>query len=93
MTRELPKTGEIWRHYKGEECRILGVLRNGNKGENEQLIVAYELVERQVNSPRYWRWADDFMSEASKDGKRVPRFDRQDDDLWMGFAQLLDEVV
>jgi hypothetical protein len=45
-----PKTGETWAHYKGEECLILGILRNGNREQSEQLMVAYELVKKVYSS-------------------------------------------
>ncbi len=95
--RELPKTGETWRHYKGEECLVLGILRNGNKEQPDGLMVAYELVKKTYSSnienktlesinttsiTRFYRSIEDFMGTAiSERGERVNRFDRVIDDI------------
>lgn len=82
--REYPKTGEIWKHYKGEECRILGILRNGNRDRPEQLMVAYELVKLETTATtsisRFYRSIEDFM-DVVEVGTGVNRFDRINDDI------------
>lgn len=44
--RPLPRPGETWQHYKGQNCYILGILRSGSRWIGCD-VVAYELVDRQ----------------------------------------------
>jgi hypothetical protein len=87
--RKQPQAGEIWQHYKGEEIRILGVLRNGNREDSSE-VIAYELINQtDVNpTPRYYRTPADFMSEVN--GK--PRFTIVEDidgDIWARSLELI----
>jgi hypothetical protein len=60
-----PQAGEIWQHYKGEEIRILGVLKNGNREENSE-VIAYELINSSdSNPPRYYRTKTDFLAQVN----------------------------
>lgn len=105
MRGRLPKTGETWRHYKGTECLVLGVLSNGNRRQPRDRIVALEVSDRtQTFNPntgvlestkavkvRFYRMLEDFLEVV--DGQ--PRFELVDDDsdLWAQIVDLELEAV
>ena len=95
MQRELPKAGEIWRHYRGKSCLILGVLTNGDARQPLNPIVAIELLDTGSSDQlpesskvitRFYRSLDDFRGEVAD----VYRFDRIDEDelIWRSSLSL-----
>jgi hypothetical protein len=90
--RDLPKTGEIWRHHTGANCLILGVLTSGDRS-SDLTIVAYELTNnyynrdtsiyegaKQIPTTRYWRSIANFMGEITDAaGRKVCRFEREEE--------------
>ncbi len=100
MSRELPKTGETWRHYKGQKCLVLGVLNNGNPNEARYPIVALEISEisrifnsqtqiyesTKVARARFYRSLDNFMGSV----ECGYRFELVEDDesIWSGIVNL-----
>ena len=76
MTREEPKTGEIWKHFKNEYCKIICT---GHHSETEEKMVVYAKVKPVyeiadniyvVAGEPCIRPLDMFMSEV--DHKRYP---------------------
>jgi hypothetical protein len=100
MSRELPKVGETWRHYKGRECLVLGVLNNGDPKMPKYPIVALEIsdISSDYNSEtqvvestktkicRFYRSLDNFMASV----ECGYRFERVEDDesIWTGIVEL-----
>ena len=65
-----PKPG-LYRHYKGNEYRVLGVARHS---ETEETVVVYQAL---YGERGWWvRPAAMFNETVEIDGRRVPRFAR-----------------
>lgn len=62
----------IYRHYKGNEYRILGV---GRHTETHEDLVVYEPIEKKDGSPVLWiRPYDMFIEMVEVGGEITPRF-------------------
>lgn len=62
----------LYRHYKGNEYRVLGV---GCHTETNEYYVVYSPVEGREGLPKIWLRPYDMFIEAVKvDGKEIPRF-------------------
>lgn len=88
--RSLPVANEIWRHYKGKDCRILFVAQSGDKSSIDRQIVIYEVVKiiRSLNeqtgfvesittfsSTKYFRSISNFMAICSDQNGKFYRFE------------------
>ena len=62
VSRDLPKNGEIWKHFKGNSYRIITMAENTETGE---LCVVYEAMYG--DHKNYVRPTDMFMSEVDHD--------------------------
>ncbi len=62
------KSGQIWRHYKGKEYKILLLGKHSETGEE---MVAYEQLE---TGNIYFRPMSLFYNDVEYEGKKVPRF-------------------
>lgn len=68
---ELPKKGELYRHYKGNVYRVLFLAKHTETLED---LVVYGDVE---NESTVWcRPLKMFMETIEKDGKRIERFEK-----------------
>ena len=65
------KFGDIWRHYKGNEYRILGISCHS---EDLSWYVVYETLYDNPVSNVWHRPMDMFLSMVEVDGKTIPRF-------------------
>jgi hypothetical protein len=100
MQRELPKTGEIWKHYKGRECLVLGVLNNGDPKQPKYPIVALEISDitesynpetqifesTKTKISRFYRSLDNFMGSVEC-GYRFELVET-DETIWTGIVEL-----
>ena len=74
--QDIPKAGEIYRHFKGNLYQILHITRHTETGE---LIVNYKNIDP-ASEGTEWEycgrplsmWADEVLHE----GKYVPRFEK-----------------
>ena len=58
-----------YRHYKGMECKVIGVAKHS---ETLEKMVVYE----ESDDGQLWvRSLKMFLEEVEKDGRRVPRFE------------------
>jgi hypothetical protein len=62
------KIGQIWRHYKGKNYKILLFCKHSETGEE---LVVYQ---REEDGNIYARPMDLFFQNAEWEGKTVPRF-------------------
>ncbi len=62
----------IYRHYKGNEYKVLGV---GCHTETNEYYVVYSPVEKKESTPEIWiRPYAMFIESVEVDGKKIPRF-------------------
>ncbi len=84
MNREEPKTGEIWKHFKGKSYVIICI---GHHSETKERMVVYQQIEEIEEAPYIVHTAepcirplDMFMSEVDHvkypDVKQKYRFER-----------------
>ena len=69
--KEYIKSGEIWRHYKGKDYRIIAVSCNT---EDLSWSVVYETIHDHQISTIWHRPIDMFLGSLEVDGEIVPRF-------------------
>jgi len=62
------KVGQIWKHYKGKQYKMLVLGKHSETGEE---MVAYQ---RQEDGHIYFRPLDLFFADVEWEGKTVPRF-------------------
>ena len=65
-----PRPG-LYRHYKGNDYRVLGLARHS---ETREPMVVYEALYRERGT--WVRPAAMFTGTVEVDGRRVPRFER-----------------
>ena len=65
-----PRPG-LYRHYKGNHYRVLGLARHS---ETEEVLVVYDALEG--SRGRWVRPAAMFVETVEIGGRRVPRFER-----------------
>lgn len=79
--RQLPVSGEVWTHFKGGECRILGVFEAEERHINSppksfkfasEIKVGDRVVSYDHGRCGYWRELNNFMEVISR-----PRFVRK----------------
>lgn len=73
MSKNTIKTG-IWRHYKGNDYRVLGTIIDATRDED---IVLYEDRERKEGTNKkmtFTRTIEDFLELIYVDGKEEKRF-------------------
>lgn len=67
----------LYRHYKGNEYRVLGV---GCHSETHEYFVVYEVADAKPNTPRIWiRPYHMFLETVEVEGRRVNRFQKIDE--------------
>ena len=75
MEREMPKAGEVWRHFKGNFYLIIAAARHTETGE---MYVVYKALDGTYED--YLRPLDMFMSEVDRvkypDAKQKYRFEK-----------------
>ena len=69
MDRELPKSGEIWLHFKNNKYLIITVVEHTETGEK---FVIYKALQDTMKT--YARPLKDFMSEVDK--AKYPKADQ-----------------
>jgi hypothetical protein len=65
-----PRPG-LYRHYKGNEYRVLGLARHS---ETQEVLVVYDALYGERG--RWVRPAGMFTETVEVNGRRVPRFER-----------------
>lgn len=80
--RELPKAGEIYRHFKGMRYLIAGYVKNATSGADFSSMVLYlpEDEADKIHRQFYCRTVTEFMSPVDKvkypDATQNYRFER-----------------
>lgn len=65
-----PKIGQIWKHYKGNEYRIVALARNSETDDTYDVVV-YE----RVDEPKIWTQSKErFLGTEQYNGETVSRF-------------------
>lgn len=67
---DAPKTEEVWRHYKGDNYKIVGVALH----PDETWIVVYEPMYEGAISKLFTRPVAEWSSLVEWEGKKVERF-------------------
>lgn len=67
--------GEIWRHYKGKDYRIIALSRHS---EDLEWYVVYEALYDNSVSKIWHRPLNIFLSSLEIDGSSTPRFKKID---------------
>jgi hypothetical protein len=103
--RNLPQPGEIWRHYKGKDCRILFVAKPSGKTSVNQDMVIYEVVEitkslnemtgnmdsiTTISNSKYFRSIDNFMEICKDENGRFYRFEQLETSDDLLWSQIAD---
>lgn len=71
MPEGAPQPGEVYRHYKGNDYKIVGIAM----GSDEQLTVVYEpMYECEYNL--FTRPLREWGEEVEWDGKKLKRFEK-----------------
>jgi hypothetical protein len=65
------KIGQVWRHYKGNNYKIIAI---GKHSETGEAMVGYQRVE---DGNVYFRPIDLFFQNIELEGKTMPRFELQ----------------
>ena len=65
------KSGDIWRHYKGKDYRIITLSRSAH---DLTWYVVYEALYENEASQIWHRELDEFLGSVNTDGKAVARF-------------------
>lgn len=74
-----PKRGEVFRHYKGDPYRVVGLALNSynaQAGEDEWVVV-YEPMYENAAAPLFARPLLEWEETVEWDGKVVPRFTKE----------------
>lgn len=66
-----PKSGEVFRHYKGDLYRVVLLAEHSN--DNEWMVV-YEAMYENPDAPYFTRPLREWDQEVEWEGKRVKRF-------------------
>ncbi|VVB74299.1 Uncharacterised protein [uncultured archaeon] len=68
------KTGQIWKHFKGSTCEIVGIALDS---ETLEEIVVYKHLEAAKEMPAGQMWVRPkkmFLEKVKRDGKEMQRF-------------------
>lgn len=72
VIKESPRSGEIWKHYKGNYYEIIAI---GIHTETQEEMVVYEDSGPTVR--KYWiRPLSMWMEDVECNGRAIPRFKR-----------------
>lgn len=69
------KVGGIYRHYKGKDYKVHGVVKHSETLED---LVLYDCLYENVTAKTWVRPLDNFTSEIEIDGKKQKRFELLD---------------
>ncbi len=71
-----PKVGEVFRHYKGDLYKVIGVALNSYNAQEgvDEWIVVYEPLYEAAAAPLFTRPLLEWSEEVEWKGNTVPRF-------------------
>ena len=70
---QIPKPDEIYKHYKGDNYKIILISRL--ESHPEQILVSYIPLYETESEIKVWtRTLENFLEEVEVDGKKVKRF-------------------
>lgn len=69
---DAPKTGEQYRHYKGDLYKVVGLALDSA----EQWVVVYEPMYDNPPAPMFTRLASEWHEVVEWEGQRVARFSK-----------------
>ena len=73
-----PKSGEIFKHYKGDLYKIVGMaINSGASGDGaDEWLVVYEPMYEQAAAPLFARPLVEWQQSVEQEGVQVPRFSK-----------------
>jgi hypothetical protein len=71
---DAPKTGEIYRHYKGDKYKVISLALHANDGE---WMVVYEPMYEVPGVQLFTRPLREWGEEVEWQGAKTPRFAKQ----------------
>lgn len=74
MKEPLLQEGDIYRHYKGQDYRVKGVVRHS---ETLEELVLYDCLYENKMSQTWVRPIENFTGYVEQEGKKIKRFEKQ----------------
>lgn len=75
VPQDAPKSGEIYRHYKGDRYRIVLLAEHSN---DEEWMVVYEAMYENPDAPYFTRPLREWTEIVLWNGETVQRFTKED---------------
>jgi hypothetical protein len=70
---DAPKVGEMYRHYKGDDYKVLDLALNSN---DDEWMVVYEPIYDEPVAHLFTRPLSEWHEMVEWEGKMVPRFSK-----------------
>ena len=71
LPHDAPKEGEVYRHYKGNSYKVVGIALHSN---TDEFMVVYEPLYENPAAPLFTRPLKEWREVVEWEGKQVERF-------------------
>lgn len=70
-----PKAGEVYKHYKGDLYKVVGMALDSSSDDDEWLVV-YEPMYEMAAAPMFARPLKQWLEQVEWEGQKVARFSK-----------------
>lgn len=70
LPQDAPKAGDVYKHYKGDHYKVLGLAI----GSTDQWVVVYEALYENPAAPMFVRPASEWHETVEWQGQKIGRF-------------------